>query len=92
MSVADHIRTARISQGLSLRDVAERLGVSHPIVQGWEVGRHPVPLKRLFVLCQTLKLDYEDLIYPTWLDERTGRDHEILSRAEQRLAARRGAA
>lgn len=89
MTVAEQIRTARISKDLSLRALAAQLGVTHTTIHAWETGRVAVPFGRLFGVCQALGLDHEDVIRPLWYDEQTARDHEQLERAEARLAARR---
>ena len=89
MTVAEQIRTARISKNLSLRALAAKLDVTHTTIHAWETGRVAVPFARLLGVCQALDLDHEDVIRPLWYDEQAGRDHEQLERAEARLAARR---
>ena len=89
MTVAEHIRTARISRNLSLRALAAELKVTHTTIHAWETGRAAVPRARLHAVCEALGLSRESLIGPLWDEEQEGRDHEQLARAEERLLARR---
>lgn len=91
MTLGEHIRTARTELGLSIRDVAATIGVAHSAVHGWELGRIHIPFYRLPTICSVLKISYESVARPLWLEEQAARDHETLARAEQRLAARRNA-
>lgn len=49
-------RNARIERGLSVSEVAARVGVSAPCVYFWEMGRTRPRDANLTMLCKTLKL------------------------------------
>ncbi len=56
-SFARHIREARISRGLSVAQLAERVGVTGPCIYFWETGRERRPRDtNLSALCKVLKL------------------------------------
>ena len=50
------IRDTRIQRGLSVAEVAERVGVSGPCVYLWETGRSQPRNANLSALCKVLKL------------------------------------
>ena len=49
-------RTARLERGLSVAEVAARVGVSAPCVYFWEMGRTRPRDANLTALCKALKL------------------------------------
>lgn len=51
-----HFRNARIARGLSVAEVAARVGVSAPCVYFWEMGRTRPRDANLTALCKVLKL------------------------------------
>ena len=55
-SLSHHLRNARINRGLSVADVAERVGVTAPCVYFWEMGRTKPREANLNTLCKVLKL------------------------------------
>lgn len=55
-SLSRHLRNARIERGLSVAQVAERVGVSGPCVYFWEMGRTRPRAENLSALCKVLKL------------------------------------
>jgi len=55
-SLSKHLRNARIERGLSVAEVAERVGVSGPCVYFWEMGRTRPRAENLSALCKVLKL------------------------------------
>jgi DNA-binding XRE family transcriptional regulator len=55
-SFARHIREARISQGLSVAQLAERVGVTEPCIYFWESGKTRPRDTNLSALCKVLKL------------------------------------
>lgn len=52
--IGNRIRTAREQLGLSLEDVAEKVGVSHQSVQQWETGKSAPHRKRMIKLAAVL--------------------------------------
>lgn len=57
MTLREYIRYARVDKGLSQRDLADILTVTHVAVSEWETGRRPVPRRRLPGLINALFLD-----------------------------------
>lgn len=55
-SFARHIREARIGRGLSVAQLAERVGVSGPCIYFWEMGKTRPRDANLNALCKALKL------------------------------------
>ena len=55
-SFARHIREARINRGLSVAQLAERVGVSGPCIYFWETGKTRPRHSNLSALCKVLKL------------------------------------
>ena len=55
-SLSKHLRNTRIERGLSVAQVAERVGVSGPCVYFWEMGRTRPRAENLSALCKVLKL------------------------------------
>ena len=88
MTVAEHLRTARISKNLSLRALAAELKVTHTTIHAWETGRAAVPRARLHAVCEALGLEYKRT-RALWDTERVAGDREQLERLGERLAARR---
>ncbi len=50
------LRNARLDRGLSVAEVAARVGVSMPAVYLWETGRNTPRDDNLTALCKVLKL------------------------------------
>jgi transcriptional regulator with XRE-family HTH domain len=55
-SLSRHLRNARINRGLSVAEVAARVGVTAPCVYFWEMGRTKPRDANLNALCKVLKL------------------------------------
>jgi ribosome-binding protein aMBF1 (putative translation factor) len=55
-SFARHIREARINRGLSVAQLAERVGVTGPCIYFWETGKTRPRDSNLSALCKALKL------------------------------------
>jgi ribosome-binding protein aMBF1 (putative translation factor) len=53
---ARYIREARIERGLSVAQLAERVGVSGPCIYFWEMGKTRPRDANLSALCKVLKL------------------------------------
>lgn len=81
---AERLKQARLKQGLSLAEVAERLGISHGAVAKWEQGRARPRLKRLIALSKILQVRPDDLLRAA---ELRNTPDAILQRARERLAA-----
>jgi transcriptional regulator with XRE-family HTH domain len=56
VSLSSQLKTARVKRGLSVADVAERIGVTAPAVYLWEMGRNQPRDDNLTALCKLLKL------------------------------------
>ena len=55
-NLSQYIRTARIQRGMSVAEVAERVGVSPASVYYWETDRVRPREANLSALCKVLKL------------------------------------
>lgn len=55
-SLSSHLRDARLKRGLSVAEVAERVGVTAPCVYFWETGKTRPRDANLTALCKALKL------------------------------------
>lgn len=60
--VGDAFATARKQQGLRLKDVGERVGVTAATIQHYEGGRSQLHLRQFLSLCVALDLDPVDMI------------------------------
>lgn len=56
ISFSRHVRNARIERGLSVTDVADRVGVSPACIYLWERGTTRPRDENLVALCKALKL------------------------------------
>ena len=56
ISFSRHVRNARIDRGLSVSDVAQRVGVSPACIYLWERGTTRPRDENLAALCKALKL------------------------------------
>jgi len=56
ISLGRHLYDARVRLGLSVADVAARVGVTGPCVYFWEAGRTRPRDANLSALCKVLKL------------------------------------
>lgn len=52
----------RLKQGLSLQDVADRLGVTKSAVYYWETGKRTIYADNMLNYCNVLGVDPADLI------------------------------
>ena len=59
--VGANIRSARIEQGLSQLELAERVNASQPQIVGYEQGEKDIPLSRLFDVATNLGVTVADL-------------------------------
>jgi len=51
-----YLRDARLARGMSVSEVAERVGVTSPCVYFWEMGRTRPRDANLVALCKALRL------------------------------------
>ena len=56
LSFGRHVRNVRLDRGLSIADIAERVGVSYSCVYLWEADRTRPREGNLVALCKALKL------------------------------------
>jgi transcriptional regulator with XRE-family HTH domain len=56
------VRAARKRQGLSLRDVAHHLGITHAAVAHWESGLNSPPLMMRVRLARLLDMPFSELV------------------------------
>lgn len=57
MAMGERLRAARYVAEMSIRELAEKLGVSPHTVQNWERGQIPRDPRMRGVLCDTLNVD-----------------------------------
>lgn len=57
------IRDARIKQGLTVAQLADRIGVDRAVVNKYELGINGVPLSRIPILAKELDLTVSDLVH-----------------------------
>ena len=55
-SLSSVLRSARLQRGLTLKNVADAVGVSGPAVSRWEVGLNEPSEKNLSAVCKVLRL------------------------------------
>lgn len=55
---------ARVSAGLTQSDVAEKMGVSTPIVHYWETGKRPISAERFTEFCSIVGRSKSDIFLP----------------------------
>ena len=62
--MGDRLREARVSRGLSLRALAERLGVSPSLISQVETGRAKPSVSTLYAIVTELGISLDELVYP----------------------------
>jgi transcriptional regulator with XRE-family HTH domain len=62
--VGERLRAERQAHGLSLRDLAERLGVSASLISQIETGRARPSVSTLYALAAELGVSLDDLLFP----------------------------
>ena len=62
--MGDRLREARQSRGLSLRALAERLGVSPSLISQVETGRARPSVSTLYAIVTELGISLDELVYP----------------------------
>jgi transcriptional regulator with XRE-family HTH domain len=64
--MGDRLKMARQARGLTMREMAQRLGLQHPWVAAVESGRHEsIHSKRLLQWCRELEVS-ADWVLGTW--------------------------
>ncbi|MFS0657379.1 helix-turn-helix transcriptional regulator [Niallia alba] len=56
-----HLKVKLAEKGISNNHLAEMLQVNKQTVSNWVSGRHVPPLETLFVICEILECDINDL-------------------------------
>jgi transcriptional regulator with XRE-family HTH domain len=64
-SLSKELRSARERRGLSVADVASRVGVSQASIYFWEGGHGRPRIENLKALCKVLKLPVRDALEAT---------------------------
>jgi transcriptional regulator with XRE-family HTH domain len=62
--MGDRLREARQARGLSLRGLAERLGVSPSLISQVETGRAKPSVSTLYAIVTELGISLDELVYP----------------------------
>lgn len=62
MEIKDIIKEARRKKGLTQRGLAELLKIPYQQVQKWEYGKNKPNFYSIIKLCNTLDLDFNDII------------------------------
>jgi transcriptional regulator with XRE-family HTH domain len=84
------LKGARLSLGLSQKDVADSLGYeSAQVVSDWERGQAPLPMKQLFHLAEILKLD-KDHLFELLLDFSVGKLRKNMENEFSHMKSRAG--
>jgi transcriptional regulator with XRE-family HTH domain len=61
--MGDHLRTARRAHGLSLRELADRLGVSPSLISQVETGRAKPSVSTLYAIASELNVSLDELLF-----------------------------
>jgi len=61
--MGDHLRSARRAHGLSLRELADRLGVSPSLISQVETGRAKPSVSTLYAIASELNVSLDDLLF-----------------------------
>ena len=55
---------ARVSAGLTQKELAEKMGVSRDSVMNWESGKTEIRVPNLILFCQMTGFDEDDILLP----------------------------
>lgn len=58
------LRAARVNAGLTLKEVAKKLGVTERTVSNWEKGSTSIPAKELIALCTIYAISIDAIVLP----------------------------
>jgi transcriptional regulator with XRE-family HTH domain len=61
--MGDHLRSARRAHGLSLRELADRLGVSPSLISQVETGRAKPSVSTLYAIANELNVSLDELLF-----------------------------
>ena len=61
--VRTRLKSARLRQGMTMREVAERAGVSRTVIQTWEARTHVPRGDHALRVADVMGLDMEDLFH-----------------------------
>ena len=61
MPEAQVFRHLRIAGDMTMRDLAERLGINHSLIAHYEKGRQPIPRPRIREMCKVFKITVSEL-------------------------------
>jgi transcriptional regulator with XRE-family HTH domain len=61
--MGDHLRSARRAHGLSLRELADRLGVSPSLISQVETGRAKPSVSTLYAIASELNVSLDELLF-----------------------------
>ena len=64
MSKPLDLRVAKLTRGISGVDLAEKMGVSRPVISRWLLRQQPVPETRRALFAELLGIDITDLLPP----------------------------
>lgn len=60
LKIGSHLKELREEKGLSLREVADKLGCSHASVHCWETGKRSIFAKTLHAYCEILGVTLDE--------------------------------
>jgi transcriptional regulator with XRE-family HTH domain len=62
--IGGHLREVRLARGLSLRALAERVGVSPSLISQVETGRARPSVRTLYAIASQLRISLDELLFP----------------------------
>ncbi len=72
--IGKNIRDARLDRGLTQQQLAEKLGLTHQALSGYETGRRRASLEQLHLLAEVLDVDPHQLLYGEYLPKTVRRN------------------
>jgi len=63
-AIGGHLREVRVARGLSLRALAERVGVSASLISQVETGRARPSVRTLYAIASELRISLDELLFP----------------------------
>jgi transcriptional regulator with XRE-family HTH domain len=63
-AVGGHLREVRLARGLSLRALAQRVGVSPSLISQVETGRARPSVRTLYAIASELRISLDELLFP----------------------------
>jgi transcriptional regulator with XRE-family HTH domain len=63
-AIGGHLREVRVARGLSLRALAERVGVSPSLISQVETGRARPSVRTLYAIASELRISLDELLFP----------------------------